>query len=137
MNEIQFALPVNRRLAGKLGNNQLWLLPLPTYSLGAENSWASLIEPVEPQFLPTTGQEPVIIGKPSVPIFEQALERLEVESQDTIMVGDRLSTDILGGHRAGLKTLCVLTGISTREMAESYDPRPDWIVPDLRAVLDQ
>ena len=85
----------------------------------------------------TTGQEPEIIGKPSVAIFEQALGRLGAEPQDTVMVGDRLTTDILGGHRAGLKTLCVLTGISTRAMAESYDPRPDWIVPDLRAVLDQ
>lgn len=84
----------------------------------------------------TTGQEPEIIGKPSVPIFEQALDLLGVGPQDTVMVGDRLTTDILGGHRAGLKTLCVLTGISTREMAESYDPKPDWIVPDLRAVLD-
>lgn len=84
----------------------------------------------------TTGREPDIVGKPSVPIFEQALERLGVGPHDAVMVGDRLSTDILGGHQAGMKTLCVLTGISSRAMAEAYDPRPDWIVTDLRAVLD-
>ena len=52
------------------------------------------------------------------------------------MVGDRLTTDILGGHQAGLKTLCVLTGIATRAEAEAYDPRPDWIIPDLEAILN-
>ena len=84
----------------------------------------------------TTGREPEVIGKPEVRIFEQALARLSTAAQDTVMVGDRLTTDILGGHQAGLSTLCVLTGIASRETAEAYDPRPDWIVPDLKAILE-
>lgn len=84
----------------------------------------------------TTGREPEVIGKPETRIFEQALARLGAAAPDTVMVGDRLTTDILGGHQAGLKTLCVLTGIATRAEAEAYDPRPDWIIPDLEAILN-
>jgi 4-nitrophenyl phosphatase len=83
-----------------------------------------------------TGCQPLVIGKPEPGIFEAALQHLGVSPAETVMVGDRLETDILGGHRAGLRTLCVLTGISTRTEAEAFDPRPDWIVPDLRALLD-
>ncbi len=83
----------------------------------------------------TTDREPEVIGKPEARIFEQALARLGAAAQDTVMVGDRLTTDILGGHQAGIKTLCVLTGIASRAEAEAYEPRPDWIVPDLKAIL--
>lgn len=81
------------------------------------------------------GRPPLVIGKPEPGIFEAALNHLGVTAAEAVMVGDRLETDILGGHRAGLRTICVLTGISTRAQAEAFDPRPDWIVPDLSALL--
>ncbi len=84
-----------------------------------------------------TEQQPRIIGKPETGIFQQALDILGVDAKDTVMLGDRLETDILGGHRAGLKTICVLTGIASRAQAEAYTPRPDWIIDDLTALLSQ
>ncbi len=82
-----------------------------------------------------TEQKPLIIGKPEPGIFRQALDILGAAPEETVMLGDRLETDILGGHRAGLKTICVLTGIASRAQAEAYDPRPDWIIDDLTALL--
>jgi 4-nitrophenyl phosphatase len=83
-----------------------------------------------------TEQKPLIIGKPETGIFRQALAILGASPEETVMLGDRLETDILGGHRAGLKTICVLTGIASRAQAEAYDPRPDWIIEDLTALVD-
>jgi len=83
-----------------------------------------------------TEQKPLIIGKPETGIYRQALALLGATPDETVMLGDRLETDILGGHRAGLKTICVLTGIASREQAEAYDPRPDWIIDDLTALVE-
>ncbi len=82
-----------------------------------------------------SGRQPVVIGKPEPGIFQQALARLGVDPAEAVMLGDRLSTDILGGQRAGLRTICTLTGVSTREQAQAHTPPPDWIIPDLRALL--
>ncbi len=84
-----------------------------------------------------TDQTPLVIGKPQPGIFEQALAILGARAEDTVMLGDRLETDILGAHRAGVKTICVLTGIASREQAESYNPRPDWIIEDLTQLLSE
>jgi len=83
-----------------------------------------------------TEQKPVVIGKPETGIFRQALAILGTAPEETVMLGDRLETDILGGHRAGLKTICVLTGIASRAQAEAYDPKPDWIIDDLTALVE-
>jgi 4-nitrophenyl phosphatase len=83
-----------------------------------------------------TEQNPLIIGKPETGIYRQALALLGATPDETVMLGDRLETDILGGHRSGLKTICVLTGIASRAQAEAYDPRPDWIIDDLTALVE-
>lgn len=83
----------------------------------------------------STGRRPVIIGKPATGIYEQAIAILGTDPNETVMLGDRLETDILGGHAAGIRTVCVLTGVASRSTAEAYDPRPDWIVPDLTHLL--
>ncbi len=82
-----------------------------------------------------TERTPLIIGKPQPGIFQQALELLGTPPEATVMLGDRLETDILGAHGAGLKTICVLTGIATRDQAQAYHPRPDWILDDLNGLF--
>ncbi|MCO6452958.1 MAG: HAD-IIA family hydrolase [Caldilineales bacterium] len=83
-----------------------------------------------------TGRDPLVIGKPETGIFTQALAQLRAAPGEAVMLGDRLTTDILGGHNAGLMTMCVLTGIATQTDAENYRPRPDFIIPDLTSLLD-
>ncbi len=78
-----------------------------------------------------TGVEPTIIGKPGPIIFREAVKRLGGDPSTVAMVGDRLSTDIYGAKAAGLRAILVLSGISTREEAESGPVRPDYVLADI------
>ena len=94
-----------------------------------------------------SGRSAEIGGKPERHLFELALEQLERGSLGTdgvpkeprklrvAMVGDRISSDIEGGRRAGLATILVLSGTSTRAEAEAAEPPPDHVVDDLAALL--
>ncbi len=82
-----------------------------------------------------TERRPLALGKPELPMMEQALARLGLTAAETAMIGDRLDTDILGGINAGMRTILVLTGVSTREEAERGPITPDYIVEDLPALL--
>jgi 4-nitrophenyl phosphatase len=81
-----------------------------------------------------SGKTAEIGGKPERHLFEQA-RGLIPAARRVAMIGDRLASDIDGGHRAGLKTILVLSGASTREEAETADPAPDFIVEDLAGLL--
>ena len=83
-----------------------------------------------------SGVHPHIIGKPFPAMMEMALDKLNVLPQETLVVGDRLNTDIAAGQAAGCRTALVLTGISTREEAEQWQPKPDLIADDLTAILN-
>lgn len=82
-----------------------------------------------------TDVQPEIIGKPQPTMFLQALDYLEEESENVLVIGDRLETDIAGGQAAGCQTGLVLTGVSTREMGESWRPEVDYIAEDLRQLV--
>ncbi|MDR7542915.1 MAG: HAD-IIA family hydrolase [Armatimonadota bacterium] len=76
-----------------------------------------------------------VVGKPS-PIMGQALlERLGTAPADSLMVGDRLETDVAMGRASGMATALVLTGATTPEAAASADPPPDYILERLDQVL--
>jgi len=81
--------------------------------------------------------EPTIVGKPEPIIIQRCLEMLGASAQETAILGDRLDTDILGGQRAGIGTILVLTGISTHAEAAAWQPRPDLIVDDLPDLLER
>lgn len=83
-----------------------------------------------------TGCRPKVIGKPEPIIYQQALTLLGSSAENTIAIGDRLDTDILGAVRTGMRSLMVLTGASTREDIEQLDYAPTWIMPDLQAVTE-
>ncbi|NLG48603.1 MAG: TIGR01457 family HAD-type hydrolase [Chloroflexi bacterium] len=82
-----------------------------------------------------TDVQPIVVGKPEPLVIEQSLQMLGAKAEETAMLGDRLETDILGGYRAGIATILVLTGISTAEEAAVYPAPPDWIFDDLPAML--
>ncbi len=83
-----------------------------------------------------TGIAPTVIGKPGPIMFEQAMARLGGTPENTAMVGDRLSTDIAGGNAAGLNTIMVLSGISSRADVDAGDIKPDFIVDDIAALSE-
>ena len=81
-----------------------------------------------------TGVTPTIIGKPEPIIYQQALALLGISPDETVALGDRLETDILGAVRTGIRSIMVLTGISSEADLHDSDYQPTWVMPDIRAV---
>ncbi len=82
-----------------------------------------------------TGISPVIAGKPEPILYRQALARMGVTPRETLMIGDRLETDILGGTRVGMRTALVLSGVTVREDLRQSPIRPDVVFEDLAALV--
>jgi len=81
-----------------------------------------------------SGARAKIGGKPERHLFDQA-RRLIAGAERVAMVGDRIASDIEGGRRAGLATILVLSGASSRQDAAAADPPPDLVLDDLGALL--
>jgi len=80
-----------------------------------------------------SGVKPLAIGKPEPAMFHLALAHMGASAETTATIGDRADTDILGGQRAGLITICVLSGSSSRAEAEAAGP--DFIFEGLVDLL--
>ena len=81
-----------------------------------------------------TGIKATIIGKPEPIIYQQALALLNVDPTQTVAIGDRLETDILGAVNTGIRSLMVLSGVSCEEDFKTTDYRPTWVMQDIQAV---
>jgi glycerol-1-phosphatase len=81
-----------------------------------------------------SGKHAETAGKPEPYLFDQA-RALIPEASRVAIVGDRIASDIEGGRRAGLATVLVLTGASTRAEAEAATPPPDHVIDDLPALF--
>src|SRR5690348_14982228 len=95
--------------------------PTPDGPLPATGSVAALISRA-------TGVEPYYVGKPNPLMMRSALNALDAHSETTAMIGDRMDTDIVSGLEAGMETVLVLTGVTTRELAERFAYRASRIV---------
>jgi 4-nitrophenyl phosphatase len=83
-----------------------------------------------------TGQTPVVVGKPERAIIDIALERMGLAPEHVILVGDNLETDITAGRNAGITTVLILTGVSTRADVTRSPVKPHRIVEDYAALAD-
>jgi NagD protein len=81
-----------------------------------------------------TGVAPFFVGKPNPLMMRMALNYLDVHSEDTVMVGDRMDTDIIGGVQAGLETILVLTGVTREENVRRFPYQPTRIVPSVAEI---
>lgn len=81
-----------------------------------------------------SGAAPIIGGKPGRFMFDLALERLGTTAAETLSIGDRLDTDVLGAQQAGIRTALVLSGITSLQEAQAWKPAPDWVCEDLPAL---
>src|SRR2546429_191387 len=63
-----------------------------------------------------------------------ALRTLDAHSEDSVMIGDRMDTDIVAGIESGLRTILVLTGVTRREQVERFPYRPSWILESIADV---
>lgn len=81
-----------------------------------------------------SGRTAEIGGKPERHLFEMALEAIGA-AERVAMVGDRIASDIDGGRAAGLETVLVLSGASSRAEAEAAEPAPDHVLENLAGLL--
>jgi 4-nitrophenyl phosphatase len=82
-------------------------------------------------------QEPVICGKPAPEMYWIAMRRMHTLPMETLVVGDRAETDIIGAQAIGCRAALVLSGVTGAAQAQAWSPPPDIIAPDLTSVLDQ
>ncbi len=85
----------------------------------------------------SSGVRPEIIGKPYPALFQTALERLELPADQTLVVGDRLDTDIQGGINAGCPTALVLSGVTRREDLHAGQPQPDLVASTFADLIGE
>jgi NagD protein len=82
-----------------------------------------------------TGVSPYFIGKPNPLMMRSALNRIEGHSEKTVMIGDRMDTDVISGLEAGLRTVLVLTGSTSRSEIDRYPYRPTRVVDSIADVV--
>jgi 5'-nucleotidase len=104
--------------------------PTPDGPLPATGSVAALISRA-------TGVEPYFVGKPNPLMMRSALNAIDAHSETSAMVGDRMDTDVVSGLEAGMHTVLVLTGITSRADAERFPYRPSRIVDSIADLVDE
>jgi 4-nitrophenyl phosphatase len=82
-----------------------------------------------------TGVDPIVIGKPEPTMLHAAIDILHTDAQHTLVVGDRLDTDIAGARAGGLASALVLTGVTTAEELEQSGLQPDAVYADLPELV--
>ena len=75
-----------------------------------------------------------LAGNRSTWIIRAALNKMQAHSEETVIVGDNLRTDILAGFQAGLETILVLSGVSTLDDIDAMPFRPSWIYPSVEEI---
>ena len=84
-----------------------------------------------------TDIKPIVIGKPNPAMYQFALERLGTTPKETLVVGDRLETDIAGAQNIGSPCALVLSGVTEEEAAWAWNPSPDIIANDLTNLIKE
>jgi 4-nitrophenyl phosphatase len=103
--------------------------PTPRGEIPGSGAWISVITTA-------TGVQPIIAGKPFPFLMELSLEKLGTKKEETLIVGDRLETDIAAGQAVGCPTALVLSGVSTKEQAEVWKSPPTIIAQSLSELVE-
>lgn len=90
---------------------------------GMEPAAGALLAAIEK----ASGTKPYIVGKPNSLMMMIAKKKMGAHVEDTVMIGDRMDTDIVGGLEAGMKTCLVLSGVTSRDMLARFPYQPDYI----------
>src|SRR4051794_26371144 len=104
--------------------------PSPDGPLPATGSVAALISRA-------TGVDPYYVGKPNPLMMRSALNAIDAHSETTAMIGDRMDTDVVAGLEAGLETILVLTGVTTRPMIDRFPYVPSRIVESVAELVEE
>jgi len=103
--------------------------PTPRGQVPGAGAWYSIITTA-------TDVQPIVAGKPFPFLMDLSLERLGTKKEETLVVGDRIETDIAAGQGVGCPTALVLSGVSTNEQAMSWKPKIDFVANDLSSLIE-
>ena len=103
--------------------------PTPRGEIPGAGAWISVI-------IEATRIAPIYAGTPEPDILLLAREQLGTPVSDTLVVGDRIATDIVGGQAAGMPTALVLSGVSSEAEANAWEPKIDFIAQNLQALIE-
>lgn len=81
--------------------------------------------------------KPVVVGKPAPEMYQIAMQRMGILPENTLVVGDRLETDIAGAQEIGCRSALVLSGVTSLQKAQAWKPALDWLATDLTSLLAQ
>ena len=101
--------------------------------LGVVPATGALTAPIEK----ITGISPYFIGKPNPLMMRTALRKLGSHSENTVMIGDRMDTDVVAGIETGLETILVLSGVTDRQSVNRYPYQPSRICTSIKEILEQ
>jgi len=121
------AVNLVRQGAKLIGTNPDVTGPVPG---GISPACGALIAPIEL----ATGKKPYFIGKPNPLMMRMALRYLQVHSTTAFMVGDRMDTDIQAGLEAGMRTILVLSGVTTRREINRFAYRPHFVYANVGEI---
>ena len=130
-NKVKTATLLIRQGARFIGTNPDSSFPSPEGLVPGAGSILALIESA-------SGQAPTIIGKPARGMFDAALRQLGSSPGETLMIGDRIGTDIAGAQALGIRTALVMTGVETEASLRASEVQPDAVfagLPELIAAL--
>ncbi|HSL45608.1 MAG TPA: HAD-IIA family hydrolase [Anaerolineales bacterium] len=102
--------------------------PTPRGEVPGAGAWYAVVTTA-------TDVQPIVAGKPFPFLIELSLARLGTKKEETLVVGDRLETDIAAGQAVGCPAALVLSGVSTREEADLWRPQIDIIAEDLATLI--
>jgi NagD protein len=80
------------------------------------------------------GVKPYYIGKPNPLMMRSALRQLGGHSESSVMIGDRMDTDIVAGTESGMRTILVLTGVTRPEQVDRFPYRPTLVMESVAAI---
>ena len=92
----------------------------------------ALVAPIEI----ATGKQAYYLGKPNPLMMRSGFHRLGCKSEDAVIIGDRMDTDIIAGIESGATTVLVLSGVSTRETVEQFPYGPNIILNDVGEIVE-
>ena len=113
-----------------IATNPDWVCPTACGYVPDCGSFAWMIEKA-------TGKSPYFIGKPRPEMLNLALEKYGYSKEESLMVGDRVYTDIAAGFNAGIDTVFVLSGEGTLGDAENTDTKPTYIMKNIRELYNK
>lgn len=103
----------------------------PTEGGAIEPACKALVAPIEI----ATGKQAYFLGKPNPLMMRCGLSLLGCEEEDVAIIGDRMDTDIIAGIESDIDTVLVMTGVTTKEVMESFPYRPRYILDSVGDVM--